>query len=1186
MKRKKIFVGGVNNDDATFVMDTKQYLGCLNMRFASSRMGVAGELQNVEGAREIELITTDSSGDPVEWTLPAGTNETIGSIEDAVRQKVIFFNKNSNGDHGIYCYDIVTGYVYKVLLEDDVEDGLDFDSDINSIDIFGQMIYWTDNVSWQKRFNYEAGIKTYQTTYNTTAEPYDISSPIKNSVLTLIRYQPAYVPTIEKQEDTDYVNNFTADGAFQFQYRFIYRDGEESVLSGTSELANYNLEGDDYNSIVVEIPVEQKIEQDVIRVELAVKYLPSGNTYIIKVWDRDVDSESTEIDDHNATTTALSYTFYADIIGTALSQAYYTKQSDAVPITSEGLQIGKNKLFLANNLEGYDTPSSTSMAISEIISSTDLVGRWWKITYYTDGTHTTTADAYYIDITNIDVNAGYYIYTPGGVPPYPASVDYSTEVTFVSFGLSGILAIHGITWTDIINFSYQGADSDITNPPALSSSLGLEVFKSASTVKTGIVFFDAAGRKCGVVTNETLKLVTADRTYDSPAFTTGIGWTLSNAAAADEIPEFAAYYAPVIQKCLRTRFFFQSRVKDLSYIKYDTDGAYTTDGTYDEKHFGLGINLSALTGEGLGYTFQAGDIVKLYDSGGSNIYTLKVKDTFGTYLISDLIDLGALPGTVVALIEVYSPYFASATEPYYEVGQIYSVLDAGLPTRMYSVGLGTFKGDVTVIERTLDATDYQVEAMSPNDLYWQNWNTHHGRANFVTKLGQVRSSVGLAWSNQAIPGTQVNGLSTFDALDATSLPSEMVAIRRLCLVDKIESQGSVMIAVGEKETASIYLGETQITDAEGATFISSTSGTIGSINILNGGYGTINPESFFWWNGKAGWFDAIRGCVVVYASNGLFPVSSYKMFKFFKRIGKLVREQGLKVYGGYDGFHDELLMFLPRTTYIPQNTILSDVEINSYTYSYGSPGTVELTDILPDRVYKIDLIYGIGVTATYEGEEIADGGVFVAGSSKTLTLTGAEYGSIQVTEIMRNFYDPFDGQGGVFVFSTKNDQWIGRRSFRPQRMINAGNELVSFSSGGIFVHDDVDSYNTFYGIAYDSIIAGLHNDDGDDIKIYRAISIEGDKPDIMHFRTEKPNEQSSDLYASEMRTDEGVHRAAIKRDRLSPNVTGTYNEKLFTGDEMRGEFLKFQGVFSAPSGIKRIKFVNIKFDPSYSHTDK
>ncbi len=1184
MIRKKVFIGGVNTDDADFLIDTKQFIGGLNLRFATSRLGDFGKVQNIEGTREITQTAGYYYDTPETWSLPAGNNTTIGAIEDPIKQRVYFFNKNSNADHAIYAYDLVTGLIFTVIENDDLEFGLEFDNDIHSIDVYGDLLYWTDNVEWQKRINTEAGIKAYHQWFDTDVEAYDLSVPMPNSVITLIRNQPSYAPTVEKITDGTFLNNFIEEGAFQFQYRFVYRDGEESTLSVLSELINYNLEGEGYNAITVTIPEGQKINQDVLRVDLVVKYLPLGNAFVIKTWDKEVSDEADEIEDHNDEIAELEYTFYNSTIGTALDQAYYTKKSDAVPRASEALAVGKNKLFLGNNLDGYNTPKETSMVIAASVSDgVDVTGTWYALLHWTDITHTLQDTIYFVRLQGTTSNNGYYDYATAPPPPFPDPVDYVADLVFVATDLPGILTALSISELELISFTPTGDVSDVTTPPPVDGVEGTVVFKSDAEYRTGIVFYDEAGRECGVVTKESLKINTIDRTYDDPAYTTSIDWGLSNANALTEIPNWAWSYAPVIQKCQRTRFFIQSRVKELLYIKYDTDGAYTTDTAYSDDHAGLGINIGVLTGLGLGYTFQANDIVKLYDDSTSTIYRLKVRDTFGQYIVVDLVDVGTLPGTFVPLVEIYSPYFPSTSEPYFEVGQKFPITNPGESTRIYSTLSGQFKGDITVIERTLDAVDYLAEAMSPNDTIWMTWNTHHGRACFVTKFGEQRKTVNVVWSNQSIYGTKVNGFSTFDALDSDEMPAELATLRKLILVDKIESEGNIMLGIGEKQTVSIYLGETQVHDNGTNTFLSTTTGTIGTKNTLKGGYGTINPESVSVDNGKVYWFDAIRGCSVAYSSNGLFATSSYKMFKFHKRMGELVREGGLKVYGGYDGFHDEALFFYPHTTHIPQGIILEDVELNAYEYE-STLDEVSMPDIKEGRVYKLEL--PAYTTASYMGEEII-GDVFMARTSILLTLSTSsiEPRPVIVTEILRSLYEPFDGHGGVEAFSANNDMWVGKRSFRPQWFASAGNNLVSFYDGKIFIHDDTDNYNTFYDVEYDSIIAGIHNDDGNAIKLYRSVSIEGDLFDIMHFRTEKPNVQSTDLYANEFKTREGLYRAGLKRDRLSPNDEGTYDEKLFTGDEMKGEVLKFQGVFLVPTTFKSVKFVNIKFDPSFSHTE-
>lgn len=252
--------------------------------------------------------------------------------------------------------------------------------------------------------------------------------------------------------------------------------------------------------------------------------------------------------------------------------------------------------------------------------------------------------------------------------------------------------------------------------------------------------------------------------------------------------------------------------------------------------------------------------------------------------------------------------------------------------------------------------------------------------------------------------------------------------------------------------------------------------------------------------------------------------------------------------------------------------------------------TVNIT-VTPGREYWVTL--PAGVNASYNGEAITNYFIAIEGvSTLTLTSNNVASGSITVSEILRNFYEAYDGYGGVWSFQPNIDKWTSLYSYRPEWMNVVGNRLVTFKNGYPYVHNS-STYNQFYGVNYDSVVAFVHNDAGDLTKVYESISIEGDTPDIVHVRTEVPDVQSSDIrggalnrqtmQAGDFRVNEGVNYSAILRDRLSPNSAGTADQKLYKGDPMRGEFGLFQGVFSTPSTQKVLKFANIGFIPSRGH---
>ena len=993
MISKKIFNGGINADDLDVLMQPTEYLNALNVRFATTENGKVGEISNVEG-NVLKAETINAINERVPWNLPAGTNTTIGAIEDTPNKRIFFFNKNSNGNHGIYCYDADTDTVYNVLLSSQVVGGLKFSANIHSVAIIGSMLYWTDGINPQRRINVEAGMRLNQPAYSGGVDPYVLdknstggtgTTHMDPSVINLIRNQPWRPIVIQKANQAGYVNNFIKNEAFEFAYRFIYRDYEVSTFSPLSELANFNSPTENtanINKIVVSIPIEQKIEQDVIKIEVAARYVVGGKYSIVKSFDNKIDFAT-----HNTSTqanTPLKFDFFNDSVGAAVDDPSAFKQYDAIPLTSFSLEIARNRLFLGNNVDGYEAPKTTSMAVKPYsVSNTTTTGNWVEVTWENTETQE-TGTVYFLYILNV-ATPGYYRTNPNTTTQPPTTaVDYNSisrigttneemedyvERTFGS--VRGATIVTGETMLDDV----------ITINNAVNTGIaGTRVFKSDSIYKAGIVFYDAAGRKCGVVTKDELKVNTVDRPYNVTEYTGEIRWSLTNDNPTAQIPDWAVYYSPVLTKNLRTSFFMQLRADAIKWVNKKDDNTYEVVDTYADNRFGLAVDVKSLFGIGYGYSFQEGDLIKLYGSNNQKA-TLAIRDTFGTYVVCDNFNLTS-PTTTTVLYEIYTPYIQNTNEPYYERYQTFKILNPGTAQRSFSVLGGAFKGDVTALTRF---GNYLVEAMSPSDLQWKIWNTDAGRANIILDSKEVKKSTSVCFSNVVVLGSQVNGLSTFDVLDQTQLPYELASIQKLTLVSKVIAEGTIMLAIGEQETASMYLGESQIVDNRGGSFLATSSGVIGTVNVLRGSYGTINPESVVRYMGNVYWFDANRGAVVSYSQNGLFPISSNKMDKYFRKVGNDVFDNKFSIYGGVDPYHGEILMFAPRRSAIPQGPRLTDMVGSSNNYSFTTQAANSTISVVGTATY------------TYSGGQVGPNQSLVTGSTGAVTYSyvgtgGTAYG--------------------------------------------------------------------------------------------------------------------------------------------------------------------------------------------------
>ena len=223
-----------------------------------------------------------------------------------------------------------------------------------------------------------------------------------------------------------------------------------------------------------------------------------------------------------------------------------------------------------------------------------------------------------------------------------------------------------------------------------------------------------------------------------------------------------------------------------------------------------------------------------------------------------------------------------------------------------------------------DEYEYNAEVMNPSDDYFLNWTQITGRPNIVVDdAKQINKVTSISFSETKIPGSNINGLSKFSALDETELDEITGPLRKLVLTTKTQSTGTVLLGLSENETTSIYLGEQQIEgSSSGSQFLAVTKGVIGTKNTLKGSYGCINPESVATNEGNAFWFDAKNSTVLRYSTEGVSSIGDVNMRSFFKKKGPLALS-GSKVFGVYDNYNDEYILTVPQSGQI-QITLQQD----------------------------------------------------------------------------------------------------------------------------------------------------------------------------------------------------------------------------------------------------------------------
>lgn len=1133
-KEQKYFAapdGRLNADDADVACGLNEWCDLRNLRTGTTDDGVTSVAESVWGNA---LRSTPE---------PSVTHLYMGSAWDAAEGRILYFLKDIYGTQDkIKAYYPIGGLEYTVLLSSQVTGGLSFHkwSFIHSARVVNGHLYWTDNLNEPRRLNIDAAIKLNHPDFSTDEVAY--TAPLAYEIITLIRRPLNYPLQVTKKKATDVGltlnTNSIKNGAFRFTAFVEFRKGERSTLSMHSKLVPYNFPQettDGYNVIEVKLPLSQAIGQDVQRVILCVVYADTNQAFEIKTWDKDSATDSSAIAAHNSGTTALTHYFTNTEVGAAIDTATLVKPFDSVPLLSEALERAVHRLLLGNNLMGYDTPTLTSLSADVFSGAAGTAsGQWTSYDWALrdDPGMTTSYFAYFPVAVDATHPAGFYDLTasPTGGNPTDTLIDIN-DYTFVcadpataATDIGGYIAsLFGELQFGAVGSMTEGAVSASNTSP----SADVAVLKADSSRKVAIVFYDRFMRQCGVRESNSGVITTPDRSYSDPtSYNYSIQWTLSNTAALTEIPDWAYYYSIVATKDLKRTFFAQARAGDIVYATKDSAGVYVfTTNTYSASHAGVALKLDILDSYGMGYEYNEGDIIKVYLSGGSTVYSLSVLGQDSNWVVAELDDLGDLT-SASALFEIYTPQVQSAGQFYYEQGSLYAVTNPGAADRSYAVTQGYLPGDVYLLSRDVSPSDYLVEAMSPSKTLWQNWLTQAGRVQVVDRTGQQRLEGGVRWSNTRIDGTRINGLSSFDSPDQKLLPAEMGTLRKLQLTSKVgNEQGGIMLALCEQQTASLYMGEVQLYGATRAGDLAQTADVIGTVNVLKGDYGTQNPEAVTEYRGMVVWPDARSGKWVQYASNGLFPFSAYKTVRlwkqFFKTYTALSRQQ-IEDMGGrpflftaVDPGHEELLISLPTVLSQPPQGYLPDY---------------------PSTIYPFDL---------------------------------------------------WDGQGKTMVYKLDlglgNPHWQGAYDFVADGFTMTGDSLYAHKNGHLY-EQGVSGSVTFFGNPFRPSVSFYGNLFGGLPKVAQNLSLEANLvPTLTYVRSEVPYQQATDLMDYEWKDLEGVWYATLRRNKLTPTATGLTTGGLLSGEKMRAVAFRFHLQWTLGGERLQLRRVTIGYQLSRGH---
>lgn len=354
MKSTASFERRLNKDADLRKLERGQYRSARNARVGTSQESNVGTLESAPS----NSIFSGS------YTFPAGTNKCIGACADIKNNAIIYCFYNSNGNHRILKWDADTNTITDILDTDWTVSVLGWTSTSRLWNMrivesgTDQIMFFHEVQGLPRRIN--LGIISQRTTGAYTLTEDDIS---------VARKPPHNAPTLEYDTDTSFESSFIQNKFFQFRYRFIYENNEQSTWSPWSELSIPPQDGVLYNKIIITFNSGVK---GVSKVEIARREgngsSDTGSTnptlYIFNTWVKGANSDDTN----------YTVDFFNTEVLTPISVASSNKLFDQVP-QLVGCQevVQSNQIIYGDITEGYDNLASTNVQINQTFDTTGIL---------------------------------------------------------------------------------------------------------------------------------------------------------------------------------------------------------------------------------------------------------------------------------------------------------------------------------------------------------------------------------------------------------------------------------------------------------------------------------------------------------------------------------------------------------------------------------------------------------------------------------------------------------------------------------------------------------------------------------------------------------------------------------------------------------------------------------------------
>lgn len=448
---------------------------------------------------------------------------------------------------------------------------------------------------------------------------------------------------------------------------------------------------------------------------------------------------------------------------------------------------------------------------------------------------------------------------------------------------------------------------------------------------------------------------------------------------------------------------------------------------------------------------------------------------------------------------------------------------------------GSLDDTASPTERLRLILQESVEDYYANDFFKSDyWNK--GRSHFYSPYAKQQRRKATLWISEPLfPEDNTNGLSAFN-LSAGDKP----------FVDYDRSHGSIqlikndenrLIIFQENNTSFAMLGQAILKTSDDGNITTVTGEIIQQTqNFYSGAFGICgNPEGYTEdAYGRKYFVDIKRGKILRLSTDGLTPISNYKISSYLDDISKrymsIINSGLLKIYCGFDNEYEELNVTFEAVT-VSELAIDNGSGLLPVGFSTGKMSSTETQVVIPslidvgtnvpkvsvldvetDMLVDVDNVYLDSLSETNtiyveqetfeiltENDEVpivltidssTIQGIYSLNKGE-LTANKTNESGVSIDIIQQ---EEQSIESSTLVFHEPSNSWCGNRDYKPRGgYSNINYQFFSYDGDKFWRHGTGVGQNNFYGVKYKSKLSVIINEAPSVSKIFQAISLEANK---------------------------------------------------------------------------------------------